>query len=201
MRALTEAEFLSWSADRGLALDPQYPDSAVLSFRSGSTDARFWEIPDRPERRPYFLASLLDLLGDWKSCFAWRHLGSWPALEHIDSERINDVIEYQILKGIGLPMGSGSVVEFARGDHPALVTLLFSTTIFGWSVGEDLYVVPDNARFILQTDHHNVVHVEFRDANDVDRWVAEMEKRGFPLPEETPDETFKQPDWMPKHEH
>jgi hypothetical protein len=41
MRALTEAEFLSWSANHGLALDPQYPDMAVLSFRAGSGDARF----------------------------------------------------------------------------------------------------------------------------------------------------------------
>jgi hypothetical protein len=94
-------------------------------------------------------------------------------------------------------MGSGSVVEFGRGDSGALVTLLFSTTIFGWSVGEDLYVVPDNARYVLQTDHHNVVHVDFKDARDVDPWVAEMAKPGFHLPEELPDETFKQPDWMP----
>jgi hypothetical protein len=198
---LTEAEFLSWAADHGLHLDPKYPNMAVLSYRSGPSDARFWEIPDKPERRPYFLASLLELLGGWKSCFAWRHLGSWPGPDHLDAQRINDVVEYEILKGIGLPMGTGDVVEFARSDSAALVTLLFSTTIFGWSVGEDLYVVPDDARFVLQTDHHNVVHIEFRDANDVERCVTEMEKRGFALPDELPDDTFKQPDWMPRHEH
>ena len=201
MRALTEAEFLTWAADRGLTLDPQYPDMAVLSFAAGAGDARFWEIPHKPERRPYFLASLLELLGNWNSCFAWRHLGSWPAPEHLDPQRINDVVEYEILKGLGIPMGSGSVVEFARSDSPALVTLLFSTSVFGWSVGEDLYVVPDHARYVLQTDHHDAVHVIFRDSVDVDPWVAEMTKRGFPLPDELPDETFKQPDWMKKHEH
>jgi hypothetical protein len=201
MRALTEAEFLSWSAERGLHLDPQYPNLAVLSFRNDGGDARFWEIPEKPERRSYFLASLLELLGEWQSCFAWRHLGSWPAADRLDPQRINDLVEYEILSGIGLPMGTGSVVEFVRMDCPALVTLLFSTTIFGWSVGEDLYLVPDHARYVLQTDHHNVVHIEFRDANDVEGWVTEMAKRGFPLPEELPDETFKQPDWMPRHEH
>ena len=77
-----------------------------------------------------------------------------------------------------------------------LVTLLFSTTVFGWSVGEDLYVVPDYARGILQTDHHNVVHVEFRDIKDLSRSVKMMEARGFPLPEDLPDETFKRPEWL-----
>jgi hypothetical protein len=198
MRALAEAEFLSWAEDRGLGLDPQYPQSAVLSFRAGSSDARFWSVPPEPERRPYFLASLLDLLGDWTSCFAWRHLGSWPDVDDIDAQRVNDVVEYQILKGLGLPVGTADVIEFGRAESGVLLTLLFSTTIFGWSVGEDLYILPNHARYLLQTDHHNVIHVEFRHAEDVAPLVAQMAERGFHLPDELPDETFKQPHWMPE---
>jgi hypothetical protein len=137
-------------------------------------------------------------MGEWKSCFAWRHLGSWPDLAYIDPQRVNDVVEYQILSGLNLPMGTNQIVEFKRDESPVLLTLLFSTTIFGWSVGEDLYVVPDHARYLLQTDHHEVIHVEFRDAEDVKPWVTQMEGRGFSLPEELPDETFKQPEWMQK---
>ena len=200
MRTVAEADFLRWAEVRGLGLDPQYPESAVLTFRPDAGNARFWCIPPEPERRPYFVASLLELLGDWRSCFVWRHLGSWPSSDHLDPQRINDVVEYHILNGLGLPVGTADVVEFERAEFSLLVTLLFSTTVFGWSVSEDLYVLPDHARYLLQTDHHNVIHVEYRHDKDVSPWIEEMSDRGFPLPDELPDETFKQPEWMGKHE-
>jgi hypothetical protein len=87
-------------------------------------------------------------------------------------------------------------VKLERAELDKLVTLMFSTTVFGWSVGEDLYIVPDHARYIVQTDHHNVIHVSCRSSADVDGWVRQMEERGFALPEEVPDSTFKRPDWM-----
>jgi hypothetical protein len=194
MKTLTESAFLAWADGAGLCLDPQYPKSAVLVFRPDPHQDRFWEVPAEPERRPYFILSLLELMGDWQECYAWRHLGSWP--ESADPLRINDVIELQILKGLGLPQGTADVVTFERAALDRLVTLMFSTTIFGWSVGDDLYVVPDHARYILQTDHHNVIHVSFRRSADVDEWVRHMDERGFPLPDDIPDSTFKKPEWM-----
>ncbi len=197
MKSLTEEKFLRWAKKHGLGLDPRYPQSAVLTFREPG-DARFWCVPPKPERRPYFLRSLIELMGDWRACFTWRHLGSWPDANRIDPVRINDVVEHQILKGLGLPVGTANVVEFDRSESAALVTLLFSTTVFGWSVGEDLYVVPDHASCFLQTSHHDVVHAVVRDSGDLERWTAEMGERGFALPEELPDPTFKRPAWMPK---
>lgn len=135
-------------------------------------------------------------MGDWRSCYAWRHLGSWP--DSVDYRRVNDIIELRILRGLGLPLGSADIVEFSHNELDTLVTLVFSTTIFGWSVGEDLYIVPDHARYILQTDHHEVIHVSFRTPEEIDRWVSVMEERGFPLPEDVPDETFARPAWMKK---
>ena len=194
MKTRTESAFLAWADAAGMCLDPRYPHSAVLTFRQESHDARFWEVPAEPEQRPYFALSFLELMGDWQECYAWRHLGAWP--ETADPVRINDVVELQILKGLGLPLGTGDVVTFERAELDKLVTLLFSTTIFGWSVGDDLYVVPDHARHILQTDHHNVIHVSFRESAAADEWVRQMEERGFSLPDDIPDATFKTPDWM-----
>jgi hypothetical protein len=194
MKTLTEAAFLAWADRAGLCLDPQYPESAVLVFRPDPHQDRFWEIPAEPERRPYFLLSFLELMGDWQECYAWRHLGSWP--ECAEPLPINDVVEWQILKGLGLPLGTAEVVRFERAELDKLVTLMFSTTIFGWSVGEDLYVVPDHARYILQTDHHKVIHVSCRTSADLDEWVRQMEARDFALPVELPDSTFKVPGWM-----
>jgi hypothetical protein len=194
MKTLTETAFLEWAEGAGLSLDPQYPRSAVLVFSPDPNQARFWEVPAELELRPYFLWSFLELMGEWQECSVWRHMGSWP--ERAESRRINDVVEWQILKGLGLPMGTADVLQFERAEADKLVTLMFSTTVFGWSVGEDLYIVPDHAQCILKTDHHNVIHVDCRDAGDIDEWVRQMDARGFPLPEDVPDATFKRPEWM-----
>jgi hypothetical protein len=194
MQLISEAEFLDWAARNGLHLDPQYPHSAVLTFRDTLIEARFWEVPGEPHLRAFFIGSLLQLLGPWEICYAWRHLGSWPA--SADPARLNDVVELRILKGLGLPLGTNDVVKFSRQEFDKLLTLLFSTTIFGWSVGEDLYVVPDHAQALVQTDHHDAVHVVCREAGDIHRWVEGMERQGFSLPSSVPDSTFKIPSWM-----
>jgi hypothetical protein len=124
MRSITEQEFLRWAAGKSLGLDPQYPDSAVLDFRGGS-ESRFWVVPPEPERRPYLIASLLELMGDWEICYVWRHLGSWPDPSTVDVRRVNDVVECRILQGLGLPLGTADVVLFDRSDQPALTALLF----------------------------------------------------------------------------
>jgi hypothetical protein len=196
LKALDAKEFLAEVERLGMAVDPRYPTSAVLGFVASESEARFWEVPAKPERRSALYDCLLELCGDWKSCYAWRHLGWWPAAEDIEPLRINDVVEHHILKGLGLPLGTEKVVEFDRQELGALITLLFSTSVFGWSVGEDTYVVPDNGRYLLQTDHHNAIHVVFRDAIDVGPFVKQMAEWEFPLPDETPDATFKRPAWM-----
>jgi hypothetical protein len=196
MNTLPESDFLRWADGIGLVLDERYPHSAVMRFRPDPQLDRFWEVPPEPERRPYFIASLLDLTGDWDSCFVWRHLGRWPG--RADPSRINDGVELQILKGLGLPLGTAAVVEMSRDERDTLVTLIFATTIFGWSVGDDLYVVPNHGRCLLQTDHHGVIHVSLRADGDLAGFVDGMQARGFPLPDAVPDATFKHPSWMNK---
>ena len=194
MKTLTEAEFLRWAERAGMGLDERYPKSAVLTFRPDTELARFWEVPPEPAARTYFVAAFLELMGDWRSCYVWKHLGSWR--READERRLNDAVELQIQKGLGLPLGTSDVVEFSRAEEVGLVTLLFSTTVFGWSVCEDLFVVPDHARYIVQTDHHDVIHVRFRSEADLEEFVRGMETREYFLPGDLPDETFKRPSWM-----
>jgi hypothetical protein len=193
MNSLTENKFLKWAGRHGIGIDENYPDSAALSFVPDPDLNRFWEVPEEPERRPFFIELMLKVIGNWQSCYVWRHLGSWP--EKPTSQSPNDKVEFQTLSGIGLPMGTTDIVKFEIEDIDRLVTLIFSTTIFGWSVGEDLYLIPDNAQYILKTDHHGVLHVSFRNHGALDKCVKEMSEEGFPLPREIPDPTFKRPEW------
>ena len=194
MKMLDEPTFLRWAQRTGISLDERYPQSAVLTFGRDRSTARFWEVPPEPERRPFFISALLALMGEWRSCYVWRHLGSWP--QSAEPTRVNDVVEFQILKGLGFPLGTADIVEIPREELTTLITLVFTTSIFGWSVGEDLYVVPDHARYLLQTDHHGVIHVMFRELGDVGQWVTAMAANGFTLPDDVPDETFKRPSCM-----
>jgi len=197
MKTLSEQQFVDWVQTVGLTLDPAYPEYAILCYPQASADSRFWEVPARPERRPYFLASLLDLMPAWESCYVWRASGSWPAPDEVRPDGANDVVELSILQGLGLPLGTADAVQFTHDQRAALLALLFSTTVFGWSVGQDLYVVPDHGRCFLETDHHDVVHATFRDSSDLASFVSAMETRSFELPQELPDSSFKRPDWIP----
>ncbi len=196
MRKLKKEEFLSWAKSHGMELDAEYPESAVLTFKPAIDHERFWMVPSDAEARPYFIFKLLELTGEWTSCFAWRHQGSWP--ESSNPNFPNSKIEYQILKGIGLPLGTADVVELDRLENDLLATLIFSTTIFGWSVNEDIVIVPNNGRYIIQTDHHGVIHVSFRFPENMTYFIEQMSKEGYPLPDHVPDETFAVPGWMKK---
>ena len=194
MQTVPEPKFIQWLRTKHLSLDPRYPDSRVLTFEASTSEARFWTVPTEPERRPYFVSTLLQLLGDWRVCYAWRHLGEWPDV--VDPGRINDRVEKTILEGLALPLGTTDVVGFSRDEIDKLGTLVFSTTIFGWSVNEDLYLVPDHADAYLKTDHHNVIHATCRTATDISRWIKGMEEAAFRLPTSVPDATFRIPAWM-----
>src|ERR1041384_3176763 len=85
-----EDEFLARAARSGFAIDPGYPQTAVLRLQPDSGYDRFWEVPIQPERRSFFVASLLECMGDWQACYTWRHLGSWP--HSAVPARINDVV-------------------------------------------------------------------------------------------------------------
>jgi hypothetical protein len=194
MKRHSESDFLAWADQHELGLDSRYPNSPVLTLAPNPQFDRFWTVPPEPERRPYFLATFLYAFGAWSSYGCWRHLGSWPARP--DEQRINDQIEHAIFHGVGLPDGSSDIIEFSESERVQLVTLLFATTVFGWSAGDDLFLVPDTALGILQTDHHGVIHASFRDERSMSAFIRRLEAEEFPLPVDVPDATFKIPKWM-----
>src|SRR5215467_13529552 len=106
MKSLTRADFLRWAEDHGLTLDYRYPQLAIFQFRPASDSARFWCVPNQSRRRPRFFASVLEFASPWDACFVWRHRGSWPNKEHLDTGRVNDGVEFELLKGIGVPCGT-----------------------------------------------------------------------------------------------
>jgi hypothetical protein len=101
-----------------------------------------------------------------------------------------------ILRGAGIPIGLSGAILFGRNEESSILTVLFTSFAFGCCVDDDLYVIPQHGRQIVQTDNHGVVHATCQDEQRIRELVAHMDGAGYELPTELPDGTFKSPSWM-----
>jgi hypothetical protein len=195
MKTMPREDFLPWAAGVGIGFDPRYPQSGCLRLLPPREHARFWVLPSDPSAMPHFTASLLDGLDEWDSGFLWpRAGGHWP--EPTQSHSYNEGVRDVLLRGAGIPGGWVGAVRFGHDKEDALLAVLYAFLVFGWCNADDLFFIPDHARQLLQTDHHDVIHVECMSEERVLQLVAHMAEAGYDLPRELPDETFKHPAWM-----
>jgi hypothetical protein len=194
MEAVHGEQFLRWAAEVGVGFDELFPESRCLAHIPPRDHARFWVLPDEAAAWPHFAATLLGGLDDWDSGFLWPRSGSWPSsgLSQSHNEGVRDVV----LRGAGIPDGWAGAIRFGLEEEGSLVAVLFASLAFGWCVDDDLFFVPDHGRQILQTDHHDVVHVQCGSEARVQQLVHHMSANGYELPVEPPDWTFKRPAWM-----
>jgi hypothetical protein len=194
MKEIAESEFLTWAKGEGMVLHPDYPDSRSLTFWPDPGNDRFWTLPNTAAEYPDLVETMLRLTGPWQRCFLWCHLGSW--IESTNDPCPNSRLQETIFCVLGLTPKSARVLEFSSQETNVLAAILFTKLVFGWCVADDLFIVPDHGRIILQTDHHNVVHASFTAADQMHGFIRDMKLEGYDLPIEPPDETFRRPDWM-----
>lgn len=194
MKRIKEKQFIGNIENMGITVDPNYPDSVVLSFIDKVDFDRFWCIPKEARKIPFFIESILDTIDDWTSVFIWKNMGSWNT--KIAKERLNDDIQSIIYRGIGIQDGSCDIYEIKYNEIVEVVALIFNQLIFGWCVSDDLYIIPNHGKQIIKTSHHDVVHVYFKNQSKMDSFIATMEENGFKLPVEIPDSTFSRPSWI-----
>jgi hypothetical protein len=192
MEAVPGEEFLRWAAGVGIDFDPRYPDTLCLV--PPRDHARFWALPGDPATWPHFVGSLLEGLDEWGAGFLWPRPGRWPQGRKSRSrkEGVRDVV----LRGAGVPDGWAGPVRYRREEEEAVIAVLFAYLAFGWCGDDDLFFIPDHGRQLLQTDHHDVIHVECATEERVQELVSHMAGEGYLLPTELPDPTFKRPAWM-----
>jgi hypothetical protein len=194
MNRIKEKKFIKTIKQKGITIDSSYPDSAEVSFKNDLELSRFWKIPEGARRIPYFVDTILGALDPWESAYVWKHLGSW--VSRVKGERLNDDLQAVIYRGVGIADDNADILEFKRNELHVLIALIFNQLVFGWHVEDDLYIIPNHGKQIIKTDHHDVVHVLFRDDSTMKQFIEEMSKNGFELPNDLPDETLKKPDWM-----
>jgi len=194
---INEQRFLQWAAQRGIELDIRYEPPQCLVFTSGRASARFWCTPEKPSAIPFFIASILKAMDPWEEARVWKRVPSWWFGLDEDSHEAEHVLA-NIVRAIGIPEEFRGAIAFAQSEFYALTTLLFAQMCLGWSVNDDVFVVPNHARQIFHVEHHDIVHVSCSDEARIERFVADLAQEGFRLPDRPPDETFKVPNWMSK---
>jgi hypothetical protein len=193
---LSPDDFLELVGRLQIGFDRRYPACDCLVYLPHRPHARFWEVPQPARAIPFFVAHLLGGLERWSHCYIWPRGGRWLELAEED-ERMHTMVQATILSAAGVPAGTEGAVRYGADEQDRLVTALFAQLVFGWSVPDDVFVVPDHGRYFLWADHHDVVHVQFRDAAGVEPFVEHMAREGYALPDDVPDDTFKRPGWMP----
>jgi hypothetical protein len=189
--AVDSHDFLRWAASAGIGTDPRYPESGCLSLLPPRDHARFWVVPRDPATWPRFSDCILDGLDPWEGVFLWPRSGTWPAAGEGGS--LNERIREVILRGAGVPAGWAGALRFLDWEADAVVAVAFACLAFGW---DDLFLIPDHGRQLIQTDHHGVVHVACGSEPRVAEFVARTAAEGYELPTDPPDWTFRRPAWM-----
>jgi hypothetical protein len=174
METVPAEEFLRWAAAVGIGFHPHFPDSGCLCLLPLRKQARFWTVPPDPA---HFTAALVNGLDEWSSGFLWPRSGTWP--DPAQSRSYDEAVRDVFFRGAGIQGGGAGAVRFGHDEEDALLAILYATLAFGWCVDDDLFFIPDHAQQLLQTDHHNVIHVQCATEERVQSLVEHMVEAGL----------------------
>jgi hypothetical protein len=189
MQLVDNDAFLDSIRDGGIAVQSGWPR---LSFGRYEETDRFWVWPWPPQDILGMLGAVLEHTAPTTWCDAWRPGGSW----YEDDPSYPDAIRDVLLRSFAIPRHHRGALRFERSESAAVNALVLSFVMTGWNVNDDLCLIPDNRQFIVRVSHHAVFHVECRTPELVGPLVEHMSARGWPLPTDVPDSTFKIPAWM-----
>ena len=195
MDYIAASDFLLFVHNVGVALDERYVEPRTLVYMHGLDLDRFWAVPRNPQRQVGLIASVLDGFDPWSACFLWPRDG-W---DHASGGgRADEAVYGLMLRSAGARADFDGAIRYAATERAELATALFAAMSFGWSVADDLFVLPDHGQQLMGIDHHDAVHVSFAGSAGIDPFVAHMAANRFPLPRDVPDATFERPEWMPR---
>lgn len=188
MRRIEPSDFLSWAAEGGIVVDPDYVKSwpRNLSFAQPEAQSRYWCIPESPRELSGFLEQMVEKLGEWHELYYWP-----KATYHPDELRQDSPVGHYVVSTLDIPPGFRGALAFGRDERDAILALMFCAAAFGWYAGYDVYVVPDSRDAVLMIDHHEAMWAKFPSKQRCIAYVQALETVEIKLPAVPPDETFK----------
>ncbi len=173
METFPTEDFFKWAGERSLGLDPRYSPPQTLEYLPDYSPAIRWAYPEFAGSIPWFVEQFLHSIDPWDTCWVYRRSDAWNCGSHDD---VSARVWTQIVRGIGIPDGHSFVVRFSKSESEALITLAFATICFGWSVYDDLFVIPDHAEQVLYFDHHESLWVRCRTPERLSRLTGDLSK-------------------------
>lgn len=178
---IADEEFLAWAAATiGIVPDPHFSPPLTLVFAEDRGFTRVWFPGPIVSDLPGFIDSALSAASAAGPFYLYRRGGgSW--YEQIDPAYglvRNEIID-RVVATTGIPEDFSGAIALRRSEWRELLTIITAFYVFGWSVGEDLHVVPENGSCLLLFSHHGELCVEFADESALQSFVAEMARSGY----------------------
>jgi len=73
-----------------------------------------------------------------------------------------------------LVFAEAGVLVASIGERDPVDALFMLSLIYGGTVSDDIFLVPDSGDIVLYADHHEMVHAEFRSSDVMARYLANV---------------------------
>jgi hypothetical protein len=173
---MNDDAFRKWASERGVTVEAQY--AARLMF-AGDQVIREWRPPPVPSDLEGFVSTLLNAASSTGPFWLYRRGGgSW----YEDEESpLSDQNRNRIMAITGVSRDFEGALGFRTEEWRDLLLIILTFYVFGWEVGGDLQIVPEDRECILQTSHHGPVEVRFANEARMRAFVQAMAAKRFPV--------------------
>ena len=131
---------------------------------------------------PAFITGALGTAMPDGTFLLWRRGGGvWH--EGPDTTARNEAIDLA-LRGAGVPPEHAGALRLSpESELAALWVVVLAFFVFGWGVGEDLYIIPENASCFLMVSHHGELFVTSPSIEHQNEFTSAMVKLGYVDPD------------------
>lgn len=183
MQILEDVRFFGWLQQRGIITDPRMTTGDWLVFAEGETLAARWMPGGIVSDLPGFVGEALSAAQQGGPWWLWRR-GGGPWMDEFGEEGgMRNASLDRLLEGLGYGGASGAL-RLGIKEITDVWLIVNAFFVFAWSVGEDLYVIPDDCSCILLFSHEGWLEGRFPSAERAAAFRAALPPVAKPMAEE-----------------
>jgi len=169
MKLIPKSAFLADFASHGIALDSRYSPPQTLVFEGSHDLSWSWDMPTGIKDLTRWISALVDAARPASKIYLYPRDGAWRSGASLKIFQMAAIFSVCGLKPVG-----DEVVAAEEAERDAVESLFFLSLVYGGTVSDDIFLVPDHAKIILYADHHEAVHADFRDGEFMNRYLPEI---------------------------
>ena len=180
MQILGDVRFYGWLQQRGIIADPERGTGDLLTFADGAAADDRWRPAGIVSDLPAFVSAALEAAQQGGPWWLWRR-GGGPWMDEFGEEGgLRNASLDRLLEGLGYGGASGAL-RLGIKEMTDVWLIVNAFFVFAWSVGEDLYVIPDDCSCILLFSHEGWLEARFPSAERADAFRTVLGRIGKPV--------------------